>query len=759
MTTSTSTPSSTSIHHQHQHQHKHQRALRRRRQPHVIDTESSDLQTATESECAPFFVDLTTLSEGQLDHLRGVGLLPPKPRAAPATMATTTTTTMAATSGMMSAKAADLLGESPSRERDEYDDHDHDDDERIVILEERLGDSQQQRQRQQQGQDEHYLSGISNDPFAIRLLRSRHVEYLTRSLTAPLSKGFVSLDASHPWMVYWILHSLDLLGHFDRGKQKDDEEEEEEAEADTLAKADLLMRVVSTLSHCWSDVPLEFSSREVQLDERLQKLHRCQQQQQQQQKQQQQQQQHQQQSNRREKDDHNNINHKHHSDNLSRHDQEDDKEGSRKVTIVGGGFGGGPSQLPHCAPTYAAVLALSIVAGVGLKNDGYDDDDDDDDDGHSHNNNNNNIHINQSHPNPYRRPGQLARDLLSQKKLPLYAFFLSLRELQRGTHHDQTNDDDDQTNDERTAFRMHHDGEIDVRASYCLLAPCRLLGLLDDDDDDQVEDERDTTPQTTTTHHHHRHPRRRQHHPLLAPSIVRHISACQTHEGGFGAEPYNEAHGGYTFCALASLRILDAVEQIHVDRLKAWLAHRQMGFEGGFCGRTNKLVDGCYSFWQGGAIKLLDEWEAERNIEGERASVNMKEEKNAKGVEGGVGEEEREGNEEENEENTEQSDIGFDEIMLQRYILLCAQDVNGGLRDKPSKPRDFYHTCYNLSGLSVAQHALRPSRANCVGQDTGDDDWRLNRIFGDVTVNIVGRTDPVLNIRVERVEFMLSQTF
>jgi len=44
----------------------------------------------------------------------------------------------------------------------------------------------------------------------------------------------------------------------------------------------------------------------------------------------------------------------------------------------------------------------------------------------------------------------------------------------------------------------------------------------------------------------------------------------------------------------------------------------------------------------------------------------------------------------------------FDELMLQRYILLCAQDVNGGLRDKPSKLRDFYHSCYNLSGLSAA---------------------------------------------------------
>lgn len=30
--------------------------------------------------------------------------------------------------------------------------------------------------------------------------------------------------------------------------------------------------------------------------------------------------------------------------------------------------------------------------------------------------------------------------------------------------------------------------------------------------------------------------------------------------------------------------------------------------------------------------------------------------------------------------------------------------IKGGLRDKPGKPVDYYHTCYCLSGLSAAQH-------------------------------------------------------
>lgn len=36
--------------------------------------------------------------------------------------------------------------------------------------------------------------------------------------------------------------------------------------------------------------------------------------------------------------------------------------------------------------------------------------------------------------------------------------------------------------------------------------------------------------------------------------------------------------------------------------------------------------------------------------------------------------------------------------------MLAAQNPGGGLRDKPGKGPDAYHTCYNLAGLSSAQH-------------------------------------------------------
>lgn len=41
---------------------------------------------------------------------------------------------------------------------------------------------------------------------------------------------------------------------------------------------------------------------------------------------------------------------------------------------------------------------------------------------------------------------------------------------------------------------------------------------------------------------------------------------------------------------------------------------------------------------------------------------------------------------------------------------MSSQAASGGLRDKPGKPADGYHTLYNLSGLSSAQHHVyRPT--------------------------------------------------
>lgn len=45
------------------------------------------------------------------------------------------------------------------------------------------------------------------------------------------------------------------------------------------------------------------------------------------------------------------------------------------------------------------------------------------------------------------------------------------------------------------------------------------------------------------------------------------IVSCQTYEGGFGATPFNEAHGGYSFCALAALKLLGKEKLCNLDSL------------------------------------------------------------------------------------------------------------------------------------------------------------------------------------------------
>ncbi|KAG6867978.1 hypothetical protein C0993_008737 [Termitomyces sp. T159_Od127] len=211
----------------------------------------------------------------------------------------------------------------------------------------------------------------------------------------------------------------------------------------------------------------------------------------------------------------------------------------------GGGFGGGPGQAAHLLPTYASVCALAIVG----------------------------------------RPGPDGGwDQIDRKKL--YAFFMSLKQPDG-------------------SFLVAHHAEVDVRGIYCLLVTATLLDILT---------------------------------PELVAGTASFIASCQTYEGGFASasQPYyaasptapahpglldtprpalGEAHGGYTFCALAAWVLLrpfrdddEAPPSIDAGRLLRWLAMMQ-GSEiemGGFRGRTNKLVDGCYSWWCGGAFALLE---------------------------------------------------------------------------------------------------------------------------------------------------------
>ncbi|VDM63723.1 unnamed protein product [Angiostrongylus costaricensis] len=246
-----------------------------------------------------------------------------------------------------------------------------------------------------------------------------------------------------------------------------------------------------------------------------------------------------------------------------------------------GGFGGGPGQYAHLAPTYASVMALASLQ---------------------------------------------MEDALSAIDLfvNIQSFYnYTYQSLSRFLHRMKQPDG---------SFTMHGGGEADIRGTYCALAVAALCGLLSDD---------------------------------LKNGVAEWIIRCQTYEGGFGGEPFAEAHGGYAYCGVASLVILDRYRLADSESFLHWLVKRQMRFEGGFQGRTNKLVDGCYSFWQAANFPLVD---------GEMAR-----------------------------EGRLPTDGLFDARMLEEYILTCCQDESGGMRDKPGKSRDLYHTCYVLSGLAIAQ--------------------------------------------------------
>eukprot|EP01116_Phalansterium_solitarium_P003521 TRINITY_DN14335_c0_g1_i1.p1 TRINITY_DN14335_c0_g1~~TRINITY_DN14335_c0_g1_i1.p1 ORF type:complete len:395 (-),score=85.55 TRINITY_DN14335_c0_g1_i1:355-1539(-) len=218
-------------------------------------------------------------------------------------------------------------------------------------------------------------------------------------------------------------------------------------------------------------------------------------------------------------------------------------------------------------------------------------------------------------------------------------------------------------------FTMHRGGEIDVRASYCALSVASVLGILT---------------------------------PELSAGAAEFLASCQTYEGGIGGEPGNEAHGGYTFCALAALVILDSTHLIDVDRLLHWAVQRQMLFEGGFQGRTNKLVDACYSFWQAGVFPLIDSI-----IRRRRSAVSAND-----------------------------GDWLFNQRALQTYIVMCCEENEGGLLDKPGKSRDFDHTCYALSGLSRCQHGA---------------DGQPQFVLGHPQ-NLLGPTDPVATVYPHKLE-------
>ncbi|XP_029208313.2 geranylgeranyl transferase type-1 subunit beta-like isoform X1 [Acropora millepora] len=138
------------------------------------------------------------------------------------------------------------------------------------------------------------------------------------------------------------------------------------------------------------------------------------------------------------------------------------------------------------------------------------------------------------------------------------------------------------------------------------------------------------------------------------PKVVQYIKKSRSYDSGFGQGPCLEAHGGSTFCALASLVLMDCLDSSfatkELEQVKRWCLFRQMS---GFQGRPNKPVDTCYSFWVGASLKLL----------GSFCSVDF--------------------------------------LSNRDYLISTQASVTGGFSKWPGHTPDALHTYFGLCGLSL----------------------------------------------------------
>ncbi|CAL8068676.1 unnamed protein product [Calicophoron daubneyi] len=130
------------------------------------------------------------------------------------------------------------------------------------------------------------------------------------------------------------------------------------------------------------------------------------------------------------------------------------------------------------------------------------------------------------------------------------------------------------------------------------------------------------------------------------------LERCQNLDGGFGTQPGSESHAGQAYCVLGALALLQQLRRLDLERAAWWLAERQLP-SGGLNGRPEKKPDVCYSWWTLASLTIL----------GKIAWI--------------------------------------DEQKLTRFILAAQDADTGGIADRPGDVPDPFHTLFGLAGLGL----------------------------------------------------------
>ncbi|ODV68960.1 terpenoid cyclases/Protein prenyltransferase, partial [Hyphopichia burtonii NRRL Y-1933] len=135
------------------------------------------------------------------------------------------------------------------------------------------------------------------------------------------------------------------------------------------------------------------------------------------------------------------------------------------------------------------------------------------------------------------------------------------------------------------------------------------------------------------------------------------IMKCENFDGGFGMLPGAESHAAQVFTCIGTLAICNRLDKIeNKNRLCNWLSERQVLPSGGFNGRPEKLPDVCYSWWVLSSLSII-------------GSIKW-----------------------------------INDEYLEKFILSCQDEINGGLSDRPENQTDVYHTCFGIAGLSLLNY-------------------------------------------------------